>query len=180
MRFMETNEKKTFNFMDFAAGTNFPTDTVDVYTDADAAYQIGKLEAKANSTGDDKVVKELEESIAELRRQFKASKVTIYMRGISPRMEEKLNKEADKKFGSDEKANLNDKIQWYNNAFIAAHITKVENAEGAVDDRDWTSEDITALFLTITPESIKRIVSMTQTLTLKADIFANVEVNPDF
>lgn len=176
---METNEKKnTFSFLEFAAGTNFPTDTVNVYTDADAAYQISKLEEKANAELDSAKVAKYEKQIEKLRKKFDASKVKITMRGISARIEEKLNKEADEKFGKD--GDENEKNKWYNSAFVASHIVSVTNADGDVDDHKWTAEDIDLLFLNLTPESIKRIVSMTQVLTLKADLFENVEVNPDF
>lgn len=176
-----TNTPETFDFLQHASGTSFPTDTVNIYTDVDAAYHIEKLEQQANSETDTDKVSALEEQIAVLRKRFEASRYVVHMRGLSGKVEEEINADADKLFGEDvpEKANPQ-KDEWYNRALIGRHIVKVVDAEGRVDESKWDSDKIKALFATITPEGVARLASKTRELTFRSDIFENVEVNPSF
>ena len=188
---METTntDTKTFDFAQFAAGTNYPTDKVLIYQDADAAYQVDKLEKEINRELDQEKVKELEAQLKEIKEKFKDSAVEVVMRGIPPRVEKVIDDEAERKFGDvsklDESKPENQKIikeyqNWFSNAFIAKHIVKIVRADGAEDNSPWNADKIEQLFLNLTPEGTGRIAKMTQELSVRSDIFKNAEVTPDF
>ena len=168
---------ETFDFMKFAAGTNFPTDTVSIYTDADAAYHLEKIESKIAHTLDADELKSLEAQAEVLRDKFKASEMKITMRGIPIKREKQYIKDADEKFG---KEDTEERRDWETRSFIAAHIVSVENAEGQVDKSEWDADKVDTLFNLITLEGITRIKNKAQELTVRSDIFENVEVNSDF
>lgn len=170
-------ETKEFNFMSFVAGTNYPTDTVTIYQNADAAFQIEKLESQLARTVDSAIVAELENKIAELSLQFKKSRAVITMRGIPYKIEKAFTREADEKFG---KEPSDEKSTWISNSFVAAHIISVEDYNGNKDTTEWTADLIDELFSVLTLEGSNRIKRKSEELTIRTNLFENVEVNPDF
>lgn len=184
MVIMETNDKiepETFDFLNYATGTIFPEDTVDIYRDVDAAYQISKIETLISNEVDTDKVAAYDAQIKVLRERFNASKCIVHMRGFAGTVDKEITKAADKLFGEDVPGETNTaKDEWYNFEFIGRHIVKIVNAQGQVDNSDWDSAKVKAMFESITPEGIKRVTSKAQELTLRADIFENVEVNSGF
>lgn len=172
MRHMET-----FNFLEYAAGTIYPEDDVNVYTDVDAAYKLRKVEKELAQTIDSDRVSELEVEAKALRERFEKSKAVVRMRGIPGKEEDRLRKLADEKFQKDDSL---EKDNWFARALVAAHIVSVTNSEGAVDESPWDADKVETLYKIIAPENYIRINETVKKLSMDTEIFENVEVNPDF
>lgn len=170
-------ETKTFDFLEYAAGTNYPKDIVVIYTDVDAAYQMGLIEKELAEVVDDKEVAKLEKKYDLLKKQLKKSKIEFHLQGIPLQREKKYTTIADEKFG---KEDSDDKDMWLGRAFVAAHIQKIVNAEGAEDTSAWDADRLEVAFNMLTLEGTERLYKVANRLTMRTDIFENVEVNPDF
>jgi hypothetical protein len=159
--------KGNFNLADFIKGRGYPEDSVEVYFDVASAYEISKLNDKLILIEDPEEAKPVEDAIRELEKKVLASRLKFNMRGIDQRQVESI--EAKEKETSTDEGD-----DWYVGylcALIAANIVSIENADGEVEQRVFTKEDVVELRGTLTGDSWEKIVSTMQKLTLASGYF---------
>lgn len=171
-------DAKTFSILEAAQGRSYPTETYNIYLDHDAAYRIARLEKAVGDEKDPARADELTAQRAALVDQVKASAVKITLKGLSTDAREAVEALADAKFGTEIESE--EKIDWRNKAFLAAHIASVEDASGAVDSTAWDSESINELLRVIPEEEIIKLYQGMADVTFQAAYFDHVEVTPDF
>lgn len=152
----EALEADTFDVFEYFSGASLPKDKVTIYRDIDAAYELSELlqaeedrkeRAKTNDLGitdDDDFDDELEDKITELHQRLTGSGVTFYLQGIAPAARDALYKGLQathpyKKGGDNPEFNAA-----FNANIVAKSILRVENAKGAVDEKSWTPDRVTA------------------------------------
>lgn len=171
-------DAKTFSILEAAQGRSYPTETYPIYLDHDAAYHIAQLEKAIGDEKDSERADELTAQRAALVEQVKASAVKITLKGLSTEARESVEALADAKFGIEVESE--DKIDWRNKAFLAAHIAKVEDATGAVDSTVWDGDNIGDLLRAIPEEEIVKLYKGMADVTFQAAYFDHIEVTPDF
>lgn len=169
--------RRTFSVLDAAKGKSYPQDTVTVYTDTAAAYEAYKLEKRINASVDSDEVDALALEQKALRDKVKASAKTFLLRGISKGLIKRINEEAEIKF----QAELDDRKQnvWANFSYLAAHIISVTDADGAVDERKWSFEDVDTLQDELDDSEFQKIMGLMLELTFATDLF-DASVTADF
>lgn len=173
---MDTPDVKTFSVIDAAKGTAYPTKDVTVFTDQDTAFKIALLEFEASETDDDDEVNAIDAQIEALREKIKETALTFHMRGISRGMRIAVEQEIkEKKFGED----TDGRIRYSNAAHLAAHIIRVTNAQGAVDERVFSTDDALELVASLPDESTDKLFHTMQELTFQAAYF-DAAVSADF
>lgn len=167
---VEAAQKKgTFSLIDAVKGQSNPKDSVDIYLDAEAAYDLKKVNEKLTGIGDPEALAELEAEAARLSEKIMKSKVTFHMRGIDQRETELIEAKIRKYWDTeeDETAFLTE----YLCALIAANIVSVEDADGNVDDHVFTSNEIRNIREVMPVESWNKLVQTMQGLTLATGYF---------
>lgn len=159
--------KGKFNLSDAIKGLANPTDTVEVYLDAFSAYELAKLNNRLIEESDLEISAELEAQAKELADKVKASRLVFNMRGIDHGMVEALEASYKAKYAD----NLGDMWVEYMCALVAENIVSVEDADGNVDDHDFTAEEVMALRAAMPKESWENILSTMQKLTLATGYF---------
>ena len=169
-------EAKTFDVLGTVKGTTYPTKDVPVFTDQESAHQIAVLDAEANETLDADRVNELDEQIAVLRDKIKATVLTFHLRGIGRGVRVAVQQKVKQtKFGEDENArNL-----FTDASYLAEHIVRVTNADGAVDEHIWSPEQAQELILSLPDEEAQKLLSAMMELTFQAAYFEGA-VGADF
>lgn len=145
---------ETFDLDEFVQGRGYPTDTVTVFTNADAAYAHAQIQERLTALAQDKealdkrsaVYKEkqaefadLEKQAADLKQKIVDSALTFSLRGIAPGHINKIIKDvnaeaaAEKWVGDEAERQATYRI-------MADHIISVTRADGKVDKRKFTPE----------------------------------------
>jgi hypothetical protein len=171
----EAVNPKTFSVLDAAKNRSYPQDIVDVYTDAESAYQVNRLERKINDATDNDDLEALSAQQEDYRAKVKASVLTFRLRGINPGMIRSLSEEAKAKFPDDE----NKQNEWSNFSILAAHVVDVTDADGNVDDHKWDHDDVVSLRDWVPDEEFDKIADLMLNLSFAAQLF-DVSVTPDF
>lgn len=179
-------DKATFSVLDAVKDKHYPQDITTVYTDVESAYEIHRLERKIADLGPDdhEAINLLDQEIAGLKEDVKASALTFRMRGIGRGLKDAINDEAALKFPWVDKtqvdpAQYGEGGQWTNRSFIAAHIVDVTTADGAVDSHKWTEADVDELRKHIPDESFQELIRLMRDLSFAATYF-DASVTPDF
>lgn len=151
------------------SGTTYPTDDVVVNSDLGTAYEIAKLEKKANKPGAD--INAIDAEIDTLREKMKENSYVFHMRGISPGTRNAIDKEypVDKPEG----------ILPHNFAMLAAHIVRVTDVEGNVDEHLFTLEDVQNMADWLPDTEFDKIYNKQQELTFQASYIDNA-MSADF
>lgn len=151
------------------SGTTYPTDDVVVNSDLGTAYEIAKLEKKANKPGAD--IDAIDAEIDALREKMKEHTYVFHMRGISPGTRDAV----DKEYPVDKQENI-----WpHNLAMLATHIVRVTDAEGNVDDHLFTREDVETIANWLPATEFDKIYNKQQELTFQASYIDNA-MSADF
>lgn len=145
----EANSKPgTFSLLDRLQGRSYPKETVDVYLDEEAGYEIQKLEQEiARTAPDDGKIPELEAKLAELQEQAQASRLTFHLEGISSEEYDSVVEESLELFPVEYHESRNpltmalertpkeneDRETYFRIHLWAKFIRRVEDAEGDVD-----------------------------------------------
>jgi hypothetical protein len=169
-------DKKTFSVLDAVKGRSYPQDIVDVYTDAETALKVRRLEERINNERDAEQVNELDAEKAALIAHVKDSVLTFHLRGVAPGVVDGIQAQADEKFGADPSP---DKFKWMNYSYLAANIISVTNAEGAVDEHLYTYEDVEQLAGYLPTSEFDKVFNLMQELTFARDLF-DLSVSADF
>lgn len=135
-----TPNAKTFDVADMFTGKAYPKDSVVVYMDEGAAYELYKLREEALQAlqeGDEKAGKAIEKRLKELVKRGAESKYTFHLTGVSrddrkaviDLVRSEFPAEAD--FLGREKPNA-EADEKYANLYWALHIEKIERPDGAL------------------------------------------------
>jgi len=163
----EAQSRGKFNLADVVKGRGMPEDVVDIYVDAESAYELSKLNMEIVSLSDAEDLEPLEARAQELAENIIASKLTFHMRGLPQKVVEVIERRSRvNKAGNDE-----DNLLEYFSRLIAATIVKVVDANGNEDDHQFTHEEVSELRGVLPSESWERLVSTTQKLTLASGYF---------
>lgn len=156
-----------FNLAEVVKGRGYPQDTVEIYTDVESAYELSKINDKLIRLTDLEESKELEAQAEIFKKKVMDSRLKFYMRGIDQRHVENIEEKSRNK-------NDLESEQWivdYMCELVAANIIKVEDAQGNVDEKVFTGDDIDAIRGVLSTEAWEQIVSTMQKLTLATGYF---------
>lgn len=172
--------KETFDVLAAAKEIAYPTDEVTVYTDSGSAYSLHRLDDVIAQTADAGTVATLEAKRDELREAVKASALTFNLRGIAPGYIQGLLAQGRATFPDVDGVDFNtERGEWFESAVIAAHIVDVRNAAGAVDEHNWTAEQVQDIKAALPEESFEKLLGAVNNLSFAASYF-DLAVSADF
>lgn len=168
--------KGTFDITEFAKGRAYPEDSVTAFLDVQAAYELSKLNERMREVTTPEELEPLEKTANELAQRVKDSKVVFYMRGVNQATIEKATSFCEKKYPPKTNAlgQLEPNLEWVNEwtaMLVASNLVKTENANGDVDEREFTTEDVVALRHHLPKEVWDMLVEKMQKLTLATAYF---------
>lgn len=167
----EAQKRNKFNLADAIKGKSAPEKTVTVYTDAQAAIDLQDVnDALVNfryGLQDPSVYEELEAKAEELSKKVQESRLVFKMRGISQEKYESISEGID---ASDSKKFARE----YVCALVASNIVSVENANGEIDEREFTMSDGLALYESLPKESWLTLSHTMEQLTLATGVFKGI------
>jgi hypothetical protein len=155
----------------------YPEDVVVAYVDVESAYKLSKLNQDMSKIKSDTAEYEkLEKDAKALSEKILKSKITFYMRGVNQEVIEAVTSKADKKFPKklDALGQVIDNDGWlieWTCGLIAANLVKIENAEGEVDDKVLSTEDVVELRKNLPREVFDLLIAKMQQLTLAGAYF---------
>lgn len=178
---MDELEQGTFDLDAFVQGRGFPTDTVTVFTNADAAYALAPVNARLTEIAQDpkhntKALKEeaasLETRAQELKDEILASALTFHLRGISPGHIKKIIADVNKRVDDeDDELQSEQAGEQATHEMFAPHIIKVVNAKGEVDQRKFTAERVAHLEGLLPPSEWNKLDDKIKELSFKTATF---------
>ena len=165
-----------FDITEFAKGRAYPQDTVVAYTDLDSAYELSKVNAQLNAALPNDDTSKLEEAAQGLAEKILASKVIFHMRGVNQSIIEEINAKCDAMFPPkvDEfgKEELDENwMKVWTCSLVASNLIKVENANGDIDERVFTYEEVDEFRKYLPKEVWDLITEKMQQLTLAGAYF---------
>jgi len=174
----KATEKGTFSILDAAKGIGYPKDTVDVYTDIEAAYLIKHYNTQAANELDPEKVDEIAAKVDELKQRIKDSAYTFHLRGYAPEVVKAINDEARAKFDVEDTSD-GDAAVWCNYKYVAEAIQLVTRPDGAEDHTHWTPEKVEELAYILPDGEFDKITLKVSELVFTAAYFDQV-VDADF
>jgi hypothetical protein len=167
--------KGVFDITEFAKGRAYPEDSVTAYLDVQSAYELSKLNEQMRSADPDTLAV-LEKQAKELAEKVMQSKIVFHMRGVNQANIEKITIECDKKYPTSTDAfgqtvNSPEWIREWTAALIASNLVRIENANGEMDEREFTTEDVITLRHHLPKEVWDLLVEKMQQLTLAGAYF---------
>ena len=179
LKLVETAQAKgTFNIVDFAKGRGYPQDSVTAYLDIESAYELNKINQQINDAkfGADEEAETLQAKAKELSQKILKSKIVFNMRGVNQdtieQITEKCNKDFPPKtnaFGQEEADR--DWVKSWTCGLVAANLISIENAEGEIDERLFTADDVDDFRKHLPKEVWDLIEEKMQQLTLAGAYF---------
>lgn len=179
LKLVETAQAKgTFNIVDFAKGRGYPQDSVTAYVDIESAYELNKINQQINDAkfGADDEAEKLQAKAKELSQKILKSKIVFNMRGVNQdtieQITEKCNKDFPPKtnaFGQEEADR--DWVKAWTCGLVAANLISIENAEGEIDERLFTADDVDDFRKHLPKEVWDLIEEKMQQLTLAGAYF---------
>lgn len=166
---------KKFNLVDAVRGKAYPEDSVRIFLDEEAAYELtqvnGQLEELARHKEPEKVQElyaSLEAQAQELKERLIASSLKFTLRGQGGAVYDKIADETAKEFPDDERTRaIKENIR-----IIAASTVSVENGEGAIDgNRTFTEEDIEPIYTILSPSERDRLLELMMALAFANTYF---------
>lgn len=174
----KAQKKGTFDIAKFAKGIAYPEDTVVAYLDIESAYKLNQIndEMSKLKLADPNAYEKLEEQAKELSSKILESKVIFYMRGVNQEVIEAITSKCDKKYPKKLDAlgqviSNEDWLMEWTCGLIAANLFKIENANGDVDDKVYSTEDIIDLRKNLPREVFDLLIAKMQQLTLAGAYF---------
>lgn len=173
----KAQKKGTFDIAKFAKGIAYPEDQVVAYVDVEAAYKLNKLNDEMSKIkSDSPEYDKLDKQAKELSSKILESKIVFHMRGVNQEVIEAVTAKADKKFPKklDALGQVIDNDSWlieWTCGLIAANLVKIENADGEVDERVLTTEDVIELRKHLPREVFDLLIAKMQQLTLAGAYF---------
>lgn len=130
-------DPRTFDLFADEEAVEYPTDTVKIYRNRAALFQLGKVEAKINSTIDPKVVATLEAEKTVLTGKIEKSALTVEMKGLPSTVTSAIFAsvpEVDAEGKSEREVAVAEEARddTMNMRVLEAMLVSISNAEGAV------------------------------------------------
>lgn len=132
---------ETFNVLDVLSGVAYPSTTITLHLNEEAARLVNQLREKVEvEYSDTEVPADLSSALAEAREALEATKLTFHLRGISTEVERNCRAKAKAKF-PDKKQNVNgmqiavpteEQETFFQQLVIAAHCQQIVNGEGKI------------------------------------------------
>lgn len=170
----EAHSKGVFNLSEVIKGRGYPSKDATIYLDADAAFRLAEIDNELNNYITEEIRVKLEAEAAILAEKVKDSALVFTMRGVSQKIVEDIIKKATEKYPNREDAESEDSQMWlryYIASLIAANLIRVTTADGNVDERVFTAEDMLEIRETVTQDSWNVLVETMQRLTLASGYF---------
>ena len=140
----ELTKPTTFNLAERLSGRGFPTDTVKVYLNEGAAYQLVSLMNQEAPTDQD-ALEAFNNVVQQVTKEVLESELTFELRGISTGHSNQIKKNVKK-----EHPDLADDSEEFTkiltNHYIAPHIVRIKDAGGGVDEHLYTPDEVADLY----------------------------------
>lgn len=164
--------KGAFSLTDALNSRSYPTAKVIVYLDVESIVKLSKVNDRLTDLAQsrDKNLTEYEkyERLAEkLKTKVLASALTIHLRGLDSGVVKALQTKAQGAEDMDD----DERETYYFQLLTSQSITKVEDAEGNVDQREFTPEDVEALQNTLPQEQFSLLDQKVGELTFETSFF---------
>lgn len=172
----EAQKKGKFNLISAIKERAYPETTVDLFIDANSAFELEQLlEELGSMDATTKVYEELSTKADDLAKEILDSKITLYMRGVGQGEVERVTEEANKIY-PDVKEGGEDPgwIKYYLSALIASNIYKVVDNNGNEDETKFTADDVMELRSVLPIDSWEVLIETMQKLTLATSYFEKV------
>jgi hypothetical protein len=171
----EAHKPSVFNLADVIKERGYPTKEVTIYTDAESAFTLVDLEDKMKAmTEDGDAYNKLEAEAERLAEIVSGSRLTFLMRGVGQGVVEALTAKADSMF---KKPDLKDEeyaadwFKFYVTSLVAENIVKVTNADGSVDEKHYSFDEMAEIRNMLPADSWGLLVDTMQKLTLATGYF---------
>lgn len=176
----EAQKQGSFNLSEVIKGRGYPQKSVTIYTDAEAAFELIQLEAKMGLIAPETEEYAAAESLAdELATRVRDSRLVFHMRGVGQLVVEAAEAEANKSHPVEGGERSDDWYKRYMAYLVAANIVRVEDANGNLDERVFTPEDVEEFRNFLPIDSWAMLMSTMQQLTLATGYFKGM-TNADF
>lgn len=171
----EAQKKGKFSLAEAIKGRAFPEKSVDVYIDGSSAYELAEIiELLKQTDPAAPEYEELNQRAEKLRANILESKLTFAMRGVGQGVVERITKEANEKYPTEDGNQNEGWIKYYLCALVAENIVKVTDVDGNEDDSKFTVEDIMELRDVVPIDSWEVLIDTMQKLTLASSYFEAV------
>ena len=172
----EAAKPGVFNLAEVIQGRGYPEREVHIYTDAASAYKLVELDdkMKAIQGKDVEEYTRLENEAQEVAEALQKSKLSFLMRGVGQGTVEKVSEEVDARHGKatdNEGANAEIWMRDYISGLVASNIVRVTNAEGGVDEHQFTLDEVLTIRNNLPAEAWGVLVATMQKLTLATGYF---------
>lgn len=171
----QAQAKGNFNLTEVLQGRGYPEDEVTVYMNVSAAYELqalnSQLEAIAQAAEQDQETYDSLDALAQaLKQEILDSAVTFHLRGISPGHIKKIMRSVNRlaRKGELEEDEVPD---YLDAAYIAPHVIKTVDAQGNVDERLFTVEDILKVQEFLDSGQMQKINDSVRNLSFTAALF---------
>lgn len=163
---------KTFDLMGHLSGRTYPEDSIKVYLDEGAMYQLEQLEDRANLEKDSSKVNDIDEQKKALVETLEETALTFHLRGIPEEVKDAIQVQAD----ADE--NKDDEL-FLDVAAVEAHILYIEDSQGARAE-GFNFEAIKSLMKAMPGTERARLTSKVVDLSYSSISYERGDVNADF
>lgn len=171
-------DPKTLNILETIKGRSYPSKDVKVWLDQETIHAIAELENEIAVETDGERVNELDEQIHNLREKVEKTALTFHLRGIDRRTRRQALKRVELLLKKGE-------VDEFDSQFLlghlnfAAHLIRITDADGGVQEKLWTAEEAEEILDLIPEQGTKDLNDAMDELTFKAARF-DAEVTPDF
>lgn len=171
-------DPKTLNILETIKGRSYPSKDVKVWLDQETIHAIAELENEIAVETDAERVNELDEQIHTLREKVEKTALTFHLRGIDRRTRRQALKRVELLLKKGE-------VDEFDSQFLlghlnfAAHLIRITDADGGVQEKLWTAEEAEEILDLIPEQGTKDLNDAMDELTFKAARF-DAEVTPDF
>lgn len=168
----EAQAKGVFNLSEVIKGRGFPTKDVTIYLDAEAAFNLAQIDEEMNDFLDADYRAELDTRAQDLAKKIRESALTFTMRGVSQKIVDKVMADANEKHPRDDANGNNPEwVKFYVSSLVAQNIIRVTDANGNVDEKIFTVEDMYELREQLTRDAWDVLADTMQKLTLASGYF---------
>lgn len=163
---------KKFNIVDAIKGRSYPEDSITLYFDEQAAYELYLVNEQMSSLAQDEDgaqspegLEPLEEQAEALRQRIIESSYKFTLRGRDRIVYDNIVDDMEKNYQGDHRAREE------NIRCLAKSIVSVEDHEGNVDDHEFTDDEVRALYETLPRPEWDRLIHLLWSLTFANSYF---------
>lgn len=171
----EAQKPTAFNLSDVIKERGYPSKEVTIYTDAESAFKLVDIEDKLKAMVEDTDEhKALEAEAEALAQELAKSKLVFFMRGVGQGIVEAVTEKADKLYKTENSKEEDYAAEWfryYVTSLVAENIVKVTNADGNVDEKHYSYEEMLEIRNHLPADSWGLLVDSMQKLTLATGYF---------